>query len=398
LKKYKTLLFDADDTLLDFGAAESLALRLLFADQELTLTAELETHYKELNKSLWRAYEEGRMTRDEVVNTRFSLLFKEYGQEVDGVLLEENYRKYLEEGHQLVNGALDVVKNLYHHHYDLYIVTNGISDTQDKRLRDSGLYPFFKGIFVSEDTGFQKPMKEYFDYVFAKIPGFAVEQGIIIGDSLSSDIKGGMLAGLDTCWFNPQMKPNITEIAPTYQIQALDDLYKILMMDRGNAGLMKIRTVKMDDLAKIEVIENSCFSKEEAATKDAFKQRIQCISDSFFVAEEDGVIKGLVNGPVIKNRFITDDLFSVIKENPPYGGHQSILGLAVHPKYQKQGVAQALLSRIEKEARLKGRETITLTCKENVIRFYERQGFVNCGASNSQHGGVLWYNMTKRLM
>jgi 2-haloacid dehalogenase len=227
LKKYRTLFFDADDTLLDFGAAESLALSLLFKDQKITLTAELEGHYKELNQGLWRDHEEGKIERDELLNTRFSLLFKEYGKEVDGVLLEKNYRRYLEEGHQLVNGAMELVNDLQHK-YDLYIVTNGVSETQDKRLRASGLHPFFKDVFVSEDTGFQKPMKEYFDYVFARIPNFTLEHGLIIGDSLSSDIKGGKLAGMDTCWFNPKMKTNNTDMEPTYQIQTLEELYQIL--------------------------------------------------------------------------------------------------------------------------------------------------------------------------
>lgn len=227
MKRYKTLLFDVDDTLLDFGAAESLALSLLFKDQKFLLTPELEAHYKKLNKSLWVSFEEGKLEREELLNTRFSLFFKEYGHEVDGELLENNYRGYLEEGHQLVNGALELVKEL-ESKYDLYIVTNGVSKTQDRRLRDSGLHSFFKDIFVSEDTGFQKPMKEYFDYVFARIPDFSLEHGLIIGDSLSSDIKGGQLAGLDTCWFNPEKKQNTTEIVPTYEIQKLEELYKVL--------------------------------------------------------------------------------------------------------------------------------------------------------------------------
>jgi 2-haloacid dehalogenase len=230
LKKYRTLLFDLDDTLLDFGAAEKLALRLLFEDQKIPLTTEIEAHYKKINHGLWRSFEEGKIDRDEVVNTRFFILFKEYGQEADGVLLEKKYRSYLEEGHQHVIGAFELITDL-HNKYDLYIVTNGVSKTQDKRLRDSGLYPLFKDIFVSEDTGFQKPMKEYFDYVFARIPNFSVEEGLIIGDSLNADIKGGQLAGLDTCWFNPEMKPNDTEIVPTFQIQKLDGLYRILNVD-----------------------------------------------------------------------------------------------------------------------------------------------------------------------
>lgn len=227
MKKYQTLLFDVDDTLLDFGAAEKEALYLLFKDQKITLTDEIEERYKEINQGLWSAFEKGEINCDELVNTRFALLFKEYGKEVDGALLERNYRTHLEEGHQLIEGALELITSLQDR-YNLYIVTNGVSTTQDKRLRASGLHTLFKDIFVSEDTGFQKPMKEYFDYVFARIPNILAEDTLIIGDSLSSDIKGGHLAGIDTCWFNAHMKPNNTEIMPTYQIQKLEELYQIL--------------------------------------------------------------------------------------------------------------------------------------------------------------------------
>ncbi|MBD8500121.1 YjjG family noncanonical pyrimidine nucleotidase [Paenibacillus arenosi] len=234
MKVYRTLLFDVDDTLLDFGAAERLALRLLFEEQNVVLTNEIEAKYRVMNQLLWRSFEEGKIDRDEVVNTRFSRLFQECGQEVDGTLLEQKYRGYLEEGHQLIDGALALITNL-HRTFDLYIVTNGVSKTQYRRLHDSGLLPYFKSIFVSEDTGYQKPMKEYFQFVFDRIPEFDREQTLIIGDSLSADIRGGQLAGLDTCWFNPSMKPTEMEIVPTYQIQKLEELYSILRVERDSA-------------------------------------------------------------------------------------------------------------------------------------------------------------------
>jgi 2-haloacid dehalogenase len=227
LQKYQTLFFDVDDTLLDFAGAEKLALRLLFEEQQIPYTPEIEAEYKRINRGLWEAFEEGNLNRDEVLNTRFTLLFKKYGQEVDGVLFEQAYRRHLEQGHDLIDGAMEIITALKNH-YDLYIVTNGVSKTQDQRLRASGLHPIFKGIFVSEDTGYQKPMKEFFEYVFARIPNFSVGQGLIIGDSLTSDIKGGQMAGMDTCWFNPARKPNETGIVPTYEIQNLYELSRIL--------------------------------------------------------------------------------------------------------------------------------------------------------------------------
>ncbi|MCM3600833.1 YjjG family noncanonical pyrimidine nucleotidase [Robertmurraya korlensis] len=227
MKAYKYLFFDIDDTLLDFQATEKEALRALFAEQNMVLTADEERRYKEINQSLWNAYENGKIDRDEVLNTRFSTFFSHYDLEVDGSLLERKYRSYLEQGHHLIDGAMDLIMNLQHQ-YELYIVSNGVSKTQDRRLRDSGLFPFFKNIFVSEDTGFHKPMKQFFNYVFDRIPNYIPGQGLIIGDSLSADIKGGQISGLDTCWFNPLRKENQSGLSPTYEIQQLKELNEIL--------------------------------------------------------------------------------------------------------------------------------------------------------------------------
>ncbi|MFE4708057.1 YjjG family noncanonical pyrimidine nucleotidase [Peribacillus simplex] len=213
--------------LFHFRKVESDALRLLLKEQQMLYTPQAEAHYKTINQNLWKSFEKGEISRDEVINTRFSTFFKEYGRAVDGGALEKAYRSYLEHGHQEVKGAHELVATLELNH-DLYIVSNGVSRTQDKRLRDSGLHDYFKQIFISEDTGYQKPMKEFFDYVFACIPDFKPEQGLIIGDSLSADIRGGQLAGMDACWFNPEWKQNETGIEPTYEIQQLSDLYSII--------------------------------------------------------------------------------------------------------------------------------------------------------------------------
>lgn len=224
--KYKNLLFDVDDTLLDFQAAENQALGSLFQTEGIPLTPEIKTSYQALNRMLWEEYEQGKRSRDEVVNQRFALLFQQFGKSVDGMMLEKQYRQFLNQGHQLLGNSRQIIADLSNK-AELYVVTNGVSDTQYQRLTASKLLPYFKNVFVSEDTGYQKPMKEYFDYVFDRIPDFKKEETVIIGDSLSSDIAGGKQAGIDTIWLNSDENVKTT-IAPTYRISSLDEIYTIL--------------------------------------------------------------------------------------------------------------------------------------------------------------------------
>lgn len=161
--------------------------------------------------------------------------------------------------------------------------------------------------------------------------------------------------------------------------------------------MINFRNVEMKFLDQIETIENEGFPKEEAATKEAFLKRIQRIPDTFIVAEKNGEVLGYVNGPVINQIYITDDLFKDISENPKTGGYQSILGLVVAKKARNQGIAKALMKKIEEISIKNEREGITLTCKQDLIPFYEQLGFKNHGLSESTHGGVSWYNMVKLL-
>ncbi|NWK83954.1 GNAT family N-acetyltransferase [Staphylococcus sp. GSSP0090] len=157
------------------------------------------------------------------------------------------------------------------------------------------------------------------------------------------------------------------------------------------------RNVAMSDLNTILKIENHGFSPEEAASKEALINRINFIKDTFIVADYHGDIAGYINGPVINQPFITDDLFDESIKNAIHGGYIAILGLVVAENYRKQGLAGKLLNHLEHLAIEQERQGITLTCKASLISFYEQYGYINHGVSESQHGGMQWFNLVKHL-
>lgn len=227
MKEYRTILFDADNTLFDFEACEREALSQAFKQYGYYLSEDIITTYNKINTHLWKQYELGLMDRKTVIYSRFGLLFQELGIEDDGIAFEDTYQELLGMQHFFIKDAPEVVKYLYDK-YDLYIVTNGVTVTQMRRLKESHLDRYMKRIFVSEETGYQKPMKEFFDYCFERIEDFHRDEAIIIGDSLSSDIKGGNNAGIATCWFNPNKDINNTDAKVDYEITSLRELMNIL--------------------------------------------------------------------------------------------------------------------------------------------------------------------------
>lgn len=223
---YKILLFDLDDTLLDFGANEADSLKKLFQQHGYTFSEELFRVYNSVNKQLWTDYENGNIGLDDVLNSRFSETMLRLGKVVDGTEWENQYRELLGNGSQLMEGALEVCQSLSVSHR-LYVITNGVTQTQIKRLKQSGLYEFFEDIFDSQSIGFQKPSKEFFDYVMSHIKEFNKKESLIIGDSLNTDIKGGLLSGIDTCWLKGKSQKCSAEIKSTYTITSLVELYDI---------------------------------------------------------------------------------------------------------------------------------------------------------------------------
>jgi len=226
-RKYTTLLLDADGTLMDFDEAERRGVCAVMRSRGVTPSEELVERYHQINLDCWHAFERGEIPKEAIFKKRYPLFFAELGISVEAEAIERLYRQELDSCAALLPHALEICEYLKER-YDLYIVTNGVSTTQYTRLRASGLDQYFSGIFVSEDAGSQKPQKEYFDYCFARIPEKDRSRMLIIGDSLTSDIRGGKNAGIDTClvkWETPS--PEDRERAD-YVVQGLLELKEIL--------------------------------------------------------------------------------------------------------------------------------------------------------------------------
>ena len=225
---YKFLLFDLDHTLLDFDAGEDIALTQLLEEEGVEDIQAYKDYYVPMNKLLWKDLELKKITKKELVNTRFAKLFAHFGIEKDGAYLAERYQFFLSKQGQIFPGVEDLLKKLIHQGYELYAATNGITFIQTGRLEQSGISPYFKEIFISEQLHTQKPDAVFYEKIGARIPNFDKNHALMIGDSLSADIQGGNNAGIDTIWYNPHHLENKTQAQPTYEVDSYQALLEIL--------------------------------------------------------------------------------------------------------------------------------------------------------------------------
>jgi len=225
---YKFLLFDLDHTLLDFDSAEDIALTQLLKEEGVVDIRAYKDYYVPMNKTLWKDLEEKKITKKELVNTRFAKLFAHFGIEKDGAYLAERYQFFLSKQGQTFPGVEDLLKYLIHQEYELYAATNGITYIQTGRLEQSGIAPFFKEIFISEQLHTQKPDAAFYEKIGARIPNFDKNYALMIGDSLSADIQGGNNAGIDTIWYNPHHLVNKSLAQPTYEVDSYQALLELL--------------------------------------------------------------------------------------------------------------------------------------------------------------------------
>lgn len=227
--RYQTVLFDADDTLLDFGRAEDAALRDALLRIGVHPDEKTVATYSAINDALWKKLERGETTKEALRTDRFREFCRICGIDTDVVALARSYTEFLSTKSFLVDGAMECCRKLAPF-CALYVVTNGIGSVQRGRFDPSPLFPLFRAAFISEELGFEKPRREYFEAVAAKIPQFDKKSTLIVGDSLTSDISGGIAFGIDTCWFNAKGKVLPDGIKPTYTVTRLEDVVPLILV------------------------------------------------------------------------------------------------------------------------------------------------------------------------
>lgn len=223
----RNVLFDLDDTLFDFHKAEKIALTKTLVHFGIDPTEETLAIYSTINAAHWKRLELGEISREEVKVGRYRELFKTIGVECDPVKATAYYESMLAIGHYFMPGVPELLEELYGK-YRLYIVSNGTAKVQEGRIGSSGIAKYMDGIFISQVLGANKPDKQFFDICFAEILDFSLSETVIIGDSLSSDIKGGINAGITTVWFNPKGIENDNDIKPDYTIKELSEVPGLL--------------------------------------------------------------------------------------------------------------------------------------------------------------------------
>ena len=226
---YKFLLFDLDHTLLDFDTAEDIALTQFWEEQGVTEIQTYKDYYIPMNKGLWRELEQGKITKSELVNTRFSRLFAHFGIEKDGAELAILYQQHIAQQGQTYAGASELLDSLTAADYEIYGATNGVTAIQTGRMAHSDIAPYFNHIFISEKMGTQKPEALFYEKIAEQITDFDLSQTLMIGDSLTADIAGANNAGLDSIWYNPKQLENQSPFQPTYTAYSYDDIIRLLV-------------------------------------------------------------------------------------------------------------------------------------------------------------------------
>ena len=223
-----TLFIDADDTLLDFGKAESKAIVQTFKDYDLLKYDGIVESYKRNNLKAWKQFEQNIITREDISTLRFAWVFSEFG--IEGIDLNKiniHYWDYLAKGDDVIDGAREFCEWASKYN-NMYVVTNGTAFIQNSRFKSSGMDKYFIKRYISETLNTRKPAKEFFELIEKDLNGIDRETSFVIGDSLSSDMQLGINYGVKTIWFNRENKENKNNLNIDYEVKDFDQLTKLI--------------------------------------------------------------------------------------------------------------------------------------------------------------------------
>ena len=227
MDKRLTLLIDADDTVLDFANSERDSIIMLCNEYAIPSGDKVAEKFKQINRRILNMCERGAFTREQIFYSRFEELFEYFAVKgLDTVVVGDKYKENMAHSKRIIHGARACLARLAQKH-DLYCVTNGITRTQKMRMKASGLGKYFTKLYISQEMGLAKPSKEFFDFVLDDIGEYDLDNTYIIGDSLSSDIQGGINSEIKTILFNKEGKP-IKDIRPTYQVDGYKSLERLI--------------------------------------------------------------------------------------------------------------------------------------------------------------------------
>lgn len=226
-KQITTILWDNDNTLMDFEYSMHKALYACFESFELEINEDIISRYEEINADYWKRLERGEITKSQLLNGRFADLFKELEYEADVTEFRKMFQVELGSYYSYLDNSIDVCRKL-HGRVKQYIVTNGVEETQIRKIKAAGFYDIMEEVFISGVVGYEKPRKEFFEYCLERIDEKDPEKILIVGDSLTSDIAGGNHAGIRTCWYNPKEKMAGEEYHIDFEINHLAQIYEVL--------------------------------------------------------------------------------------------------------------------------------------------------------------------------
>jgi 2-haloacid dehalogenase len=224
----RDIFFDLDGTLFDFKKSEKIALSKTLDIFNTSYSDEMINRYSKINEEEWAKLEKGETTKAELQINRYARFFDEYNIPLSPEKVNAQFKELLHNGHHLIDGAQDVLNILKEKNYRLYIATNGTATIQISRLKKAGVYNLFDDIFISEELGFNKPDKRFFEESFKRIDDFNKESAIMVGDRLTSDIKGAVDANIKSIYYNPTGKKFDIDVTPTFEIADIFDIIKIV--------------------------------------------------------------------------------------------------------------------------------------------------------------------------